>query len=271
VTVAAIAMVKDECDIITRTVMNMSFHVDAMIVADNGSTDGTRDLLDALADVVRVPMFVLDDPQVGYEQSRKMTAMAHLAHTKYGASWIVPFDADEFWKSDNDRIADVLSSVHPSQQHAEAALFDYVATGTDKAGIHDPIARIQWRRRNSAPLPKVACRWHEDMIIEMGNHGVSYRGYVPDPVLPQFTIGHFPYRSPQQVITKIRNGAKAYAATNLPDYYGAHWRGWGRILDEQGEEAIIDLFHKWHYRKDPTAFVDIDGERQPPLVKDPIK
>jgi len=264
-------MVKDERDIIASTVTHMASQVDGLLIADNQSTDGTREVLKEVTALLDIPVVLVDDTQVAYQQSRKMTRLARLARESFNAQWIVPFDADEIWQAHGDwRVKDVLEEAHPSQQVVEAALFDYVASALDP-DHPNPVVRIKWRRRHPAPLPKVACRWHKDLIIEMGNHSVNYGGFVPDRVDPQLVIAHFPYRSPEQVISKIRNGSQAYAATSLPDHFGAHWRGWGRILDEQGEDAIVDLFHKWHWREDPDSFHVIDGESQPPLLRDPVK
>jgi hypothetical protein len=102
----------------------------------------------------------------------------------------------------------------------------------------------------------------------MGNHGASYRGgtTIHDS---QLVIRHFPYRSVEQLVRKVTNGAAAYKATDLDPRYGAHWRQWGQILDQSGPEAIDALFHTWYYRDEPAAELTIDGETQPPLIYDP--
>lgn len=106
--IVGVAVVKDEADIIEPTIRHMATQVDGIIVADNRSTDGTRQILDRLAG--ELPVTVVDDPEVGYYQSRKTTDMLHLARAA-GAEWCVPFDADEIAYSPFGRIADVLPAV----------------------------------------------------------------------------------------------------------------------------------------------------------------
>lgn len=253
-----ISMVKDEADIVATTVRWMLTQVDEVIVADNGSTDGTRDLLHDL------PVHVVDDDEVGYYQSRKISALAHRA-MEMGADWVVPFDADEIWTSQWGRLGDVLQSHTADYGIVRADVFDHVATGKDP-DEPDPVRRIQWRRRKELPLPKVAVRTAEGLVIEMGNHWARH------PVPARFTdeapivVHHFPYRSAEQLIRKVRNGSAAYAATSgLPEQAGAHWRSWGGLSDDQ----IGDLFRKWYWRADPRHDVNIDGEYQPSLYHDP--
>jgi hypothetical protein len=267
---AGITMVRDEADVIAATIRHMAREVDFLFVADNRSVDGTSDLLEDLRREVRVPMLVGRDNVVGYQQSHKMSALARIAHEMVGAEWIVPFDADEIWYcSPSIPISDYLEAVPDDVDIVEARLFDHVCSGADDPDEPDPVKRIQWRRHQPAILPKVACRFRPGLVIEMGNHGARYEDREAVTWDRMLAIRHFPYRSVEQIVRKIRNGAEAYAATDLPEHFGAHWRQWGRILDSHGEEAIADLFHTWHFRDDPTRGVDIEGEIQGPLIFDP--
>jgi hypothetical protein len=120
---------------------------------------------------------------------------------------------------------------------------------------------IQWRRREPIPLPKVACQTGEDLLIWQGNHGATYS--APHTQLAgSLEVRHFPYRSPEQFARKAINGAAAYAATDLPDNIGQHWREYGRIAEQNGPEALHDVFRRWFWSADPIA----DG-----LVHDPVK
>ena len=56
-TTAAVTMVRDEADIIETTVRHMLTQVDVVIVADNRSVDGTREIVEQL------PVHLLDDPE----------------------------------------------------------------------------------------------------------------------------------------------------------------------------------------------------------------
>lgn len=259
VAVAGIGMCRDEADIAATTLRHLATQVDFLIVADNGSVDGTRDIL---ADLSReLPLTVIDDLDRAYYQSRKMTSLSRLAGER-GATWVVPADFDEIWYSRFDaRIADLLDGLAPQWLTAEADLYDHVATAHDP-DIADPVARMGWRRTERAPLRKVACRVRDDLVIEQGNHGASYAGGTtrfPDYLV----VRHFPYRSAEQFVRKARNGAQAYAATDLPADVGAHWRQYGDLLEANGEQALEGVFKDWFYSEDPTV--------DPTLIYDPVR
>lgn len=260
--VIGVAMVKDEADIIRASVANMLRQVDHVIVADNLSSDGTTEILMEMQHGQNLT--VLDDREVGYWQSRKMTDLAHRA-LDLGARWVVPFDADEIWVSRWGTVAEVLRGCDPDYGIVLAELFDHMVTGADDPTISDPVARIGWRRTAPLELPKVACRALPGMVIEQGNHYARY----PAPLRPteqaRLTVHHYPYRSVEQMIRKVRNGAAAYAETSLPPTAGQHWRQWGTWSDEQ----IAEAFHVWYYRPDPPAPIRIGGDVLDGLIWDP--
>lgn len=267
VSVVGIAMVRDEADVIAGTLRHMADEVDELVVLDNGSTDGTREILEELAAVL--PLTVLDDPEVGYYQSRKMSDLAaRVAGVDRDplGTWIVPFDADELWYGPR-RIAEVL--VEADCTVAKAALFNHLATALDGPGP-DPFRSMVWRQREPAPLPKVAFRWQPGAVVHQGNHGVTLPNVIAKPLLE---IRHFPARSAEQFTRKGLNGAAAYAHTDLPETEGAHWRGYGRLVDAHGPGVLGDVFraHWWYLSPvdaglvhDPAPYLrwrtDADGD-----------
>lgn len=254
---------KDEADIIRPVVEHMLGQVDLVVVADNLSSDGTRDVLADMGRTFPNDLIVVDDHEVGYYQSRAMTALAQYAR-QFGADWVVPFDADELWTCQWGRIGDVCQRSAQDYGILLAELVDHMVTGVDPTA-GDVVDRLPWRRREPLELRKVACRATGDLVIEQGNHYARYGVPARPTDHPVFTVHHYPYRSPEQMIRKIRNGAAAYAETDLPPTTGAHWRQWGVWSDEQ----IRECFEVWYSRDDPLVERYVDGKTLDPLVCDP--
>ena len=171
-TVWAVGVVRDEADIIEATVTRMLRQVDHVLVADNGSVDGTEEILRSLD---RVTVLVDPDPDfyVDEQQARRTTALASLAAQR-GARWVVPFDADEVWVArDGRRLRDVLDDVPDNVLVARAEMVNHVVTDRDPPGP-DPLARMVYRRPEFHHLPKVACRTDPGLWIVNGNHRATY-------------------------------------------------------------------------------------------------
>jgi hypothetical protein len=222
----------------------MAAEVDHLIVADNLSTDGTRGILHDLTG--ELSLTVVDDLDPAYYQSRKMTALAEQA-ASLGALWVVPFDADELWYAEGARIRDWLADAGDCDL-VWAELTNHIRTALDPDDP-DPFRSMVWHQPTPGPLGKVAVRWRPGAVIHQGNHGASIRG-VDEPVFYRqpLKIRHFPVRSPSQFYSKGRNGAAAYAWTDLPETEGAHWRAYGALIERGGAEVMGDAFrsHWWH-------------------------
>lgn len=234
--VIAVSMVKDEADIIGTVLAHLFAEgVDEIVVADNGSTDGTRELLEVAG------VTVIDDPEVGYYQSEKMTALAHIAGAR-GADWVIPFDADEVWYSPDGTIADTLDTCDADVLPALA--YEHVPQVGDPDGPN-PVVRTIHRRKDHQRFPSVAFRYHPDVIVEQGNHDVQHPGRRQWGMLE---IREFQYRTFEQLCRKVRNGKAAYDATDMPQTEGAHWRRMGAMSD-------ADLMIEWGRMTRPDGLV----------------
>lgn len=251
----AVSMVRDEADVIEGTLRHLADEeIDGFVVADNGSTDGTLEILGRVgAELVeRGKKFILlEDSEVGYYQSRKMTELARrAASSALGAPWIIPFDADEVWYSLGEfRMGDALRYSKGDWQPAK--LYNHLATSLDGLEDPDPFLAMRWRQREPGALPKVAFRWNPDAVIGMGNHDVKGVTPMSDQSV-HLEIRHFPARSPEQFTRKAINGAEAYRATDLPDTFGAHWRSWGALIDANGPGVMAQIFHEHYWYLSPT-------------------
>ncbi len=250
-TVFGICMAKNEEDIIGPVVEHMMSEVDHVIVADNLSQDNTRSILDSLTGNITV----IDDLEPAYRQSEKMTHLAMVAK-KEGAKWVVPFDADEWWRSPHGRLANVIRDSNFTINIAP--LYDHVPTSRDSAEPN-PIKRMCWRKLTPTSLHKVACKTSWDLTIHMGNHNASYLNHEPTyDGWDLIEVRHFPIRTIDQVIQKARTGAQALKLTDLPYDVGKHWRDWDNLSDDQFREA-------WSLH-----WFEQDPSQNPELVYDPV-
>jgi hypothetical protein len=191
--------------------------VDVVVIADNLSTDRTRAVLDGLTEAS--PVIVVTDSEPAHYQGPKMSRLARSA-ARHGASWIIPFDADELWYGVGEPIATRLRSL--GGDAAPAPLFD-VLPGPDQRVATDPYVELT-RRTVTSVTKKTAFRAHLLAAIASGNHTVSQPvRKVRDAVV----IRHYPFLGFEDFVRKGREGTRALEATDLPANIGEHWRRWG--------------------------------------------
>lgn len=246
-----ITMCKDEEDVIFHTLLHMAEEgLTGIIVADNMSTDNTVKEIKKLQSLLKgstCEIILVEDKEVGYYQSNKMTDLARQAH-EFGADWIVPFDSDELWLA-GDTIANFLNTLPEKINVVHADLYNHFGSGIDPQGAI-PFQNIAWRQSEKGALPKVAFKWQDDAVIGQGNHSVEMKGIKS---VGGLEIRHFPYRSWEHFKRKAINGYAAYKATDLPESMGGHWRSYGQLIEAHGDDKIRkEVFEKYFWFLSPT-------------------
>lgn len=258
-------LVRDEADVVAAMIEHhLAAGVDFVVATDNGSTDGTAEILGAYerAGVLRL----IHEPAHTYEQAKWVTRMARLAATDHGADWVINADADEFWWArDGDNLATTLAMLPAAYGTVEAPRENLVG---DPGQGGDWPARLVLRdllslhQRGGRIGPKVCHRADPTVEIAQGNHSVkgarTGRRWPASPI----TVLHAPDRSFAQFAHKIAiGGASLVANPELDPEFGWHWRAdYARLLDGT-------LFDEWQARQPgpDTVAADLAAGR---LVRD---
>lgn len=225
-----ITTIRDEEDVIGPVLRHhLAEGLDRVVVADNLSTDGTRDIIAALA-AEDDRVVVVDDTDPGHSHDRKMSALAADAY-RQGASWVLPFDADEVWYSPDGRtIAEALADIPEEVTIVRAPGWDHIVTDEQDAPFSPH------RRPQHQTLAKVMFRAHPHPVVHFGQHGVEIPGAHIDGALH---YRHFQYRSLEQMTRKFRDGREAVEAAGAHPLHCSHWRQ-GALSTESELQAQWD-------------------------------
>jgi hypothetical protein len=213
VKLALTLLAKNEADVIDA---NVSYHlnagVDFIVATDNGSTDGTLDILERYERLGVLEL--IHEPSSDFQQGVWVTRMARLAAER-GADWVINADADEFWwpragdlKEALERLPERYGVVHgvwrpfvPRPDDGEFFAERLTVRLSMQAAINDPTNPFR-------PARKATHRAHPDITVRDGNHDVegvplvTLHGWYP------LEVFHLPLRSRAQVERKYEGGAQ---------------------------------------------------------------
>ncbi len=166
--------VRDEADVIED---NLRYHralgVDFFVVTDNGSVDGTSEILEryaaaGLAHVTRVETGTLRDDEEDWT-----TRMARLAATEFEADWVFHDDADELWWPVQGTLKEAFEAIPERYGAVIAPRSEFVARPGSSGSWAD---RMIYREALGSLQPKVAHRADPDAVVISQTHEVASGG-----------------------------------------------------------------------------------------------
>jgi len=201
-------LTRDEEDVVEA---NIAYHlergVDLVVATDNGSVDGTLDVLERYRREGH--LHLIHEPGRDYAQADWVTRMARLAATDFGADWVLNGDADEFWWPDHGTLRDVLGEIPAPYGILSVPRSNFLSDGRDGGSFVDRMVvrdlQSKAKTRSKALPPKVAHRGRADVVIGKGAHSASGAGLEALVGWYPISIMHFPARSLAQWESKLRN------------------------------------------------------------------
>jgi len=262
-------MVKNEVDIIETFIRYHISILDGMVILDNGSTDGTVEVINNLIKE-GLPIYLLFDDNPSFDQSVMTTKMLYASLDRFHPDYILPIDVDEFLVTDSRKS---IRSELENQLHPDSLFFvswiTYVPTEADNAHELNPLKRITHRRNiqhnydEKVFIPaNIALK--EPITIRQGNHdidGVQSKN-IQRAKLKHINLAHIPIRSENQARSKYLVGWLTNLARDKQILFD--WYYYYNILKEGRRITGNDL-------KDMALKYDVPNKRTNiSLVKDPI-
>ena len=273
------AVVKNESDIIEAFVRHNLRFLDQLKVVDNYSTDGTYEILQALAEE-GLPVLLSRDERQDHPQADVMSSL--LQQWKEPCDWVFCLDADEFIDAPSvEAFRDHM--VKQSGDHClHAPWVFFVPCESDDYSLLNPLERITHRR--AAPIDP----WLTKVVVprrflnqtrfnlRAGNHLLEQSNgeVLAHRRLEGINIAHFPIRSIAQFTKKVICGDWAISARAKRSFAeGEHWRNVKTRIMGGKSVSLAELeslaYHYASFDEKPTAkAADIQLVSKPILKPD---
>jgi hypothetical protein len=217
-------LARDEVDIVAATVEHhLAAGVDLIIATDNGSVDGTVDVLSAYQNAGVLELH--HEPIHEFRQAEWVTRMARRAATEFHADWVINADADEFlWPPDELRpcLAAADSTCLRVQRDNLVAYPGIEGAWPARLILRDPLSLSPRGKRIG---PKVIHAADSEVTVAPGNHAVAAPSITASSDRHRLRMLHAPERSFAQYLRKIENGVTACQANaELAPEVCWHWR-----------------------------------------------
>ena len=283
--IVGLSMVKNEQDIIEPFVRHNLQFVDFLVILDNNSVDGTREILSLLMKE-NDKVIVTDVASSAYAQSERMTLLMHSCQASLYADYFVFLDADEFIDCKSREYFENCISKIPSGGYGKVPWKSYVLVPTDGASENiDPPRSMSWRRRDEgeqwykAVVRLDGLYWH-DLVVSQGNHSISSSDgrHVPSTVINDCFLNHYPLRSLNQFTAKCVVGWMAYLAKDplatqkvARGELGYHWYENFKMISAGASALSYDMVCELSFRYAQHSLTDINWKSDIVQESSPVK
>jgi hypothetical protein len=244
-----IGTVKNEADIIECFVRHNLRVLDMLVLIDDGSVDGTKEILLSL-EAEGLNLIMLEWDGSGYEQSRKLSELSLVLTSRGDFDWLFALDADEAIDCGSRAALEKELEKVPRKQVGSLPWHTYVPTSADDWSQQNPYLRIINRRERETPqyykvvVPVKQFKW-SPVVIAKGSHKAQ-RAVTFKPLLAEamedVALAHFPVRTPKQLLQKIICGwLSVLAEGRRSPGQSFHWHGLYAQLMERGEPTLDEL------------------------------
>lgn len=248
--IVSFTRILNEDDIIEAFVRHHAGHVDEMLFLDNGSTDRTLEILQALREE-GFPLKVFRNHAVSFDEIA-INSWGYLAASQLmGASWLAFLDADEFGSTLDS--APLVTLLPKSGPVVGVKLVNYGQVGDEN--MDEPVIpwRLRWRYAGETNVTKIIVKARvPGLVIGAGNHG-AFIGAQQLPALPleDVCLAHYPRRNGWQVMQKWAAGRLKALATGTPgENFSGHYTGpFERMRDRPWEFLLSEDFFAGDFDK----------------------
>ena len=194
----SILLTRNEADVVEACLKAAETWSDFIYVYDGASTDGTWEIVQRLANRCIVPF--RSDSAV-FREGLRADVFNHYRSNASNGDWWCQLNTDEFYIDDPKRF---LATVTASNQVVWGAFFQYYLTHKDVEAIDFTLPfseRIQLMKYYEANLAERRFFRHRDRLVwDPANAWPKHLGVVEERLI---RFKHFPYRSPDQIQTRL--------------------------------------------------------------------
>lgn len=221
-----ILLVKNEEDVVSYCLTEAAKWADHIYVYDGGSSDGTWEIVKSLASEKIIPW--KQDGKV-FSEGLRAEVFNAFRHLSAEGDWWLQLNADEFHLPD---LRSILSRIPQGYDFVWGIPIEYYITWDDLTGIDfsKPIEQVL------SALRHYKIDWSEPRCFRyrrrlVWNEESAWPNHVGIVAKPRIMFKHYPYRSPEQIQTRldVRRDNRRRGFT-----------GWSHAAQVSWREKIVD-------------------------------